>query len=300
MRFRRPFDVTGVIARGVRAALEEHGIRRPVAVSRPVPAPPIPGPPPALPLAERLPPLRPGPSIPAHPDDVPGLAAVAAEPIGPPPLPTATPTVDPAPAPSLPDALLPVPRFRDLRVIGQLARTYVLCEGAGELVLVDQHAAHERVTLHRLRRDRADRLGTAQQLLAPVEVELPLPKAEALADQLEVLTELRIVAARVAPDRIAVQAVPTLLERVDIVALVRDLADEVSGEGARAGEALVDNLLATMACHSSVRAADPLSTWEMRALLAALDEVDFGVCAHGRPVAIRIGPQELERRFHRS
>ena len=76
-----------------------------------------------------------------------------------------------------------------------------------------------------------------------------------------------------------------------------DLAEGGSGEAARN---LSEKVLATMACHSSVRAGQTLSPYEMRELLRALDQVDFSVCAHGRPVCIRVSPAELERRFHRS
>ena len=83
-----------------------------------------------------------------------------------------------------------MPRFVDLRVLGQLATTYVLCEGRGELVIIDQHAAHERVTLDRLHKARRARLGAGQRLLTPLVVELTPARAAALAARLEVLAEL--------------------------------------------------------------------------------------------------------------
>lgn len=81
-----------------------------------------------------------------------------------------------------------------------------------------------------------------------------------------------------------------------------DVADDLAagGRGEEPARALIERLLNTMACHSSVRAGQSLSPYEMRELLRALDEVDFGVCAHGRPVAIRVASNELEHRFHRS
>ena len=104
-----------------------------------------------------------------------------------------------------------------------------------------------------------------------------------------------------ADDRFAVRAIPPALGNIDIARLVRDVADDLADEGSgRPAQALVGHVLATLACHSSVRANQSLGIYEMRAMLASLDRVDFSVCAHGRPVAIRIASGELERRFHRS
>jgi DNA mismatch repair protein MutL len=98
-----------------------------------------------------------------------------------------------------------------------------------------------------------------------------------------------------------IHAVPPTLGNVDVVRLVRDMADDLADQGdGQPVRELVDHVLSTLACHSSVRANQRLSLYEMRALLASLDRVDFGVCAHGRPVAVRVAPRELEHRFHRS
>ena len=99
----------------------------------------------------------------------------------------------------------------------------------------------------------------------------------------------------------AVKQVPTALAGADIESLVADVADDLAeGGGGAPIRDLVERVLATMACHTSVRAGQVLSPYEMRELLRALDEVDFSVCAHGRPVCIRVSPSELERRFHRA
>lgn len=209
------------------------------------------------------------------------------------------PTIPPPPSPA--GRLLPVPRFRDLRVIGQLRSSYILCEGAGDLVIIDQHAAHERVRLHALLSDRDAQLGQPQRLLTPVLVSLPRGRAQLLAERLDLLEALRIEAELFGPGEIAIKAIPPLLRGADLPQLVTDLADGLAAEGdAASGEDLVRHLLATMACHSAVRAHEPLSDYAMRSLLASLDEVDFEVCAHGRPVVIRIDLAELEARFHRT
>ena len=200
-----------------------------------------------------------------------------------------------------PEALLPVPRFQDLRVIGQFARTYVLCEGGGELVLIDQHAAHERVQLHRLQADAEARMGVSQRLLTPILVELPPARASLLAENLDVLAALKLEVEPFDAGTFAVRAVPRSLEKVDLARLITDVADDLADGGrGLAGRDLQEHLLATMACHNSIRAHQDLTPFLMRQLLQELDEVDFEVCAHGRPVAIRVSEAELERRFHRA
>jgi DNA mismatch repair protein MutL len=95
--------------------------------------------------------------------------------------------------------------------------------------------------------------------------------------------------------------VPEALLGKDLVRLFHDVADDlVHGTGPASADDAIEHLLATMACRSSVKAGQTLSAYEMRSLLQALDGVDFSVCAHGRPVAIRVSVDELERRFHRT
>jgi DNA mismatch repair protein MutL len=224
---------------------------------------------------------------------------MAASPAAPPP--ADRPDVPPA-APALPEALLPVPRFSDLTVIGQLAESFLLCEGAGELVIVDQHAAHERITLERLQRARrgASR-PPAQILLTPVVVPLEPARAAALAPHLGVLRSVGLEAEVQGERAIAVCAVPPALGSPDLLTLLQDLADDLAeeGDGAPLREQ-TDLVLARLACHGAIRAHQRLALFEMRALLKELDAVDFSVCAHGRPVAIRIPPGELAARFHRT
>jgi DNA mismatch repair protein MutL len=209
----------------------------------------------------------------------------------------------PPPVASKADArdLLPVPRFQDLVVIGQFAQTYLVCEGGGELILIDQHAAHERVTLHQLQESASEHLGAAQRLLSPQVVELPASQATLLSEHLDLFQDLRLEVEPYGEGALAVRSVPPALAKVDLTRLLSDMATQLAeGAKATAGRDLTEHFLATMACHGSVRAHQVLSPYEMRELLVALDEVDFSVCAHGRPVAIRLSEVELERRFHRS
>jgi len=310
VRFRHGRELVGAISDGLREGLQNHGIRRPVDPRRggetqedisghsQVAAPTLPLPqaaPVFTPVWDRS--QAPSPSVPVEPM-VP-MAPVTSEGVGLPTGPEA-PGLQGAPQ-AVENALLPVPRFADLRIIGQFAQTYIICEAAGEMVLIDQHAAHERVTLHRLQQDAAARLGGTQRLLTPQVIELPLSKAALLEEHLEVLSELQVEVEPYGGGSFAVRGVPAAMGKVDIARLLEDIADELAEGGkATAGQEIADHILATMACHGSVRAHQVLSDYEMRQLLLALDAIDFGVCAHGRPVAIRLSEHELEHRFHRN
>jgi DNA mismatch repair protein MutL len=213
-------------------------------------------------------------------------------------------TPRPMPIPTVSEAarraLLPVPRWQDLHVVGQLAGTYLLCEGLGELIVVDQHAAHERIMLERLRREPLA-LGHPQQLLVPPVVTLAAAAARHLSAHAEDWARHGLDVRDLGGGRFAVQSVPAGLARVDLPALLAELADEAAETvHGMAVHGPLDHALATMACHGSVRAGQELTHGEMRDLLVQLDTVDFEVCAHGRPVAVRIGRGELERRFHRA
>ena len=303
VRFRHGRALVQAVSDGVREALEAHGIQRPVDAPARPPVLTLAGPAaqPRLPLAEPAP----WPAPAAAP--VPTVEARPARPWtgAPEPLPGSThgpgvsaPLVDPPPATG---GLLPVPRFQDLRVLGQLARTYILCEGRGELVIIDQHAAHERVTLHRLLQAERDHLGGGQRLLTPPVVELSPARARALEPHTDVLSRYGLEVEPFGGDSVVVKQLPTALAGADVTSLVVDVADDLAegGDGAPIRD-LVERVLATMACHTSVRAGQVLSPYEMRELLRALDLVDFSVCAHGRPVSIRVSAGELERRFHRA
>ncbi|WP_437506553.1 DNA mismatch repair endonuclease MutL [Sorangium sp. So ce1099] len=190
--------------------------------------------------------------------------------------------------------------WRSLRFIAQVRNTYFVCEGPDGIYFLDQHAAAERVTFHRLRASYDGRDIATQKLLFPVVV----PAAPA---EVSLIEEAQAATARLGLDvrpagaaQLAVHAVPTLLRRAAPERLVRDLLDELSHSGERAFSGAVDLALATMACHGSLRAGDPVAPEEARALLAALDEVDFaGHCPHGRPVVMRVGWPELEHRVGR-
>jgi DNA mismatch repair protein MutL len=191
--------------------------------------------------------------------------------------------------------------FSSLRYIGQLDRTYLLCEAAGELVLIDQHAAHERVAFQRLKDAHADRRVRTQRLLLPATVELDETLA-ALAAAERPLLETLGFEIDVAGAVLTVRAVPDVLADASPARVLGEVLSELSAQGAsELVHDQIDHVLATMACHSVVRAGDVLSEREVRALLESMDGIDYRAhCPHGRPVLLRMSLAEIERRFGRT
>jgi len=168
-------------------------------------------------------------------------------------------------------------------------------------VLIDQHAAHERVAFQRLR-ERADQGEVpVQALLFPQIVELPAVEAALAADAGPLLARVGFDVEPFGGTAIAVKAVPAGLRQEPTQVLRELLAELVEHGGSRAVEARLEHVLATVACHSVVRAGDPLTGDEVRALFAQMDTVDFRThCPHGRPVMVRVGVAEIGRRFGRT
>lgn len=190
--------------------------------------------------------------------------------------------------------------YGTLRFVGQVRGTFLLCEGDDGVYVLDQHAAAERVTFDRLRRAFASRTIATQRLLVPEVVELPPSDVAVLEEHADEVVRLGVEVRAVGDGAVAVHAVPAILARAEPARVVQDLASELSRAGGRSFGGAVDLVLATMACHGSIRAGDAISPEEVRALLTALDEVDFaGHCPHGRPVVMRLGWSELERRVGR-
>jgi DNA mismatch repair protein MutL len=204
-------------------------------------------------------------------------------------------------------------RFADLRLLGQLLGTYLLLEAKDGLVLVDQHAAHERVLYERLRAAWLAGGAERQALLLPVTVEIDPARLAALAAGEGALALLGFEVEEFGAGTAVIRAVPALLADREPSALLRGLADQLLGapdpdlagagaEGPAAVRALesADRLFASLACHAARRAGDVLEPREQRALLDALDGVPWAPCCpHGRPVAVPLAVAEIERRFGR-
>lgn len=220
----------------------------------------------------------------------------------------------PFPVPSVPDLppLGPEPSgsapaagpgyFGSMRFVGQHARTYLLCEApGGTLIVIDQHASHERLLFHRLREALRARRLEVQPFLVPPVVTLPPSSARAVEGAIEELSAVGLEVEPFGGDAFAVKSAPALLGGASMAPLLADLAEQVeqAERGSAVGEAL-DGLLATMACHAAVRANQDLTREEVRALLDGLDSIDFKArCPHGRPVVVEVPLAELERRVGR-
>ncbi len=190
--------------------------------------------------------------------------------------------------------------YANLRFVGQVRAMFLICEGEDGLYILDQHAAAERVTFHRLKTAYRARAVATQQLLIPTIVQVTAHEAALIDDQREAILQMGLDVTRMGETGVAVRAVPKVLERVPPERLVRDLLAEVGFDAKRPFSDAVDLVLATMACHGSIRAGDVVHPDEVSALLSSLDQVDFaGHCPHGRPVVTRMTFDELERKVAR-
>ena len=190
--------------------------------------------------------------------------------------------------------------WSSLRFIAQLRMTYLICEGADGIYLLDQHAAAERVTFTRLRREYQARSVPSQALLFPLVVDVSEAELALVEERQKEIAEVGLDVRARGATSLSIHAMPRLLSRASPERLLRDLLTEVSRSGGRGFSDAVDLAIATMACHGSIRAGDALSPSEAKALLVALDDADFaGHCPHGRPVVTFLSYVELERKVGR-
>jgi DNA mismatch repair protein MutL len=196
----------------------------------------------------------------------------------------------------------PTPRtFGALRFVGQLFDGYLLCEGDGKVVLIDQHAAHERVVFERLRAERTAGGIRRQPLLVPEAVALSSTEAAALGEHTATLAAAGLEGEPFGDGTFLLRSVPDVLRGHDAGALLRAMAVELVEEGATgAAERQADAALATVACHSVVRVGQRLGADEVAALLQSMDGVPVAAhCPHGRPVAVELDRTQIEALFRR-
>ncbi|GBQ45398.1 DNA mismatch repair protein MutL [Acidomonas methanolica] len=186
--------------------------------------------------------------------------------------------------------------------------TYVIAVAPdGDLVLVDQHAAHERLTHERLLAQHQAGQIRAQRLLLPEVVDLPSGQAEALLARAAELAALGLELESFGGGAVLLRTLPALLAGGDAQGLIRDLADELADEPALAAsetgalERRIDAVIARMACHGSIRAGRRLNAEEMSALLREMERTPrAATCSHGRPTWLKLSRTELERLFGRT
>ena len=186
---------------------------------------------------------------------------------------------------------------------GQVANTYIVAEAEDGLVIVDQHAAHERLVLERMRRAMAEAGGNfpSQALLLPQVVELDEPACDRLEARAEELSAYGLELERFGPAAMLVRAIPAMLDGGDAKGLVEDLADDLAAyDEALSLRERIDHVASTMACHGSVRAGRVLSVPEMNALLREMEVTPHsGQCNHGRPTWVKLALGDVEKLFGR-
>jgi DNA mismatch repair protein MutL len=195
----------------------------------------------------------------------------------------------------------PVGFFSSLQIIGQILGCYLVCVSAKGLALIDQHAAHERVAFERLRRELDTGQVATQTLLLPQTVELSAGEMSLVEARLDLLRRFGFALEPFGPGAYAITEAPALLPEGDYTQVVRQMvADLAEVDTSTRMRAHLEDRLATIACHSVIRANRILEPEEMRALLRDLDRIEFATqCPHGRPVLIEISREELERMFRR-
>jgi DNA mismatch repair protein MutL len=183
----------------------------------------------------------------------------------------------------------------------QVHETYVVAQTGDGIVIVDQHAAHERLVYERMKAALAESGVKRQGLLIPEVVELDEPAVQRLVDRAHELAELGLVLEGFGPGAVAVREVPALLGKVDAAALVRDLADELAELGGTFSlKEKLEEVCGTMACHGSVRAGRRLNQDEMNALLREMEGTPHsGQCNHGRPTYVELKLADIEKLFGR-
>jgi DNA mismatch repair protein MutL len=208
---------------------------------------------------------------------------------------------EPAPSGRAEPAAEPVPSFPLGVARGQVAATYIVAEAEDGLVIVDQHAAHERLVLERMRAARDGGAVARQALLLPEVVELDEPECDRLDAAAAELADMGLEIERFGPTAMLVRAVPAALGSTDVGQLLADLAAEIAElGGALSLRDKLDHVAATIACHGSVRAGRVLSVAEMNALLREMEVTPrSGQCNHGRPTWVKLGHSEIEKLFGR-
>lgn len=185
--------------------------------------------------------------------------------------------------------------------MAHLHGTYIVAQNTDGMVLVDAHAAHERITYERLKAARANASIASQPLLVPMPIKLTTAEMGAYEEFSDLFSQLGLVIDAASDDTVLIREIPVILARDNAVNLLRDVLGDLAEVGhSDRLSARMDEILATMACHGSVRANRPLSIAEMNALLRDMEVTEnSGQCNHGRPTWVQLGHDELDKLFLR-
>ena len=184
----------------------------------------------------------------------------------------------------------------------QFHRTYILAETEEGVVLVDQHAAHERLVMEEMKAHWQAKGVAGQNLLLPEVVELPLDQIDPLLELSDMLADIGLVIEGFGQGAVIVRETPAMLGETNAASLLRDVAEELAELGdAHTLESRISHVLATVSCHGSVRAGRILNGEEMNALLREMEQTpNSGQCNHGRPTYISLSLSDIEKLFSRS
>ena len=191
--------------------------------------------------------------------------------------------------------------FSTLKVIGQFRRAYIVCEDKSGMVIIDQHAAHERIAFEYLKETFATEHGETQPMLFPLRLELDALRSDVMSEHRDFFIDAGFQIDHFGGKTFVLKEIPAVMEGASHETLIKDALDDLSnlGTSTRVEEEL-DSLLSRMACHSVVRGPTDLTREECEGLLKEMDTIDFRAnCPHGRPVYYRIPLMELEEAFDR-
>jgi DNA mismatch repair protein MutL len=185
--------------------------------------------------------------------------------------------------------------------IAHLHNIYILSETPNGVILVDAHAAHERVTYERLKQQHQNGAVPSQPLLLPIKIKVSPAEADLAEQEHEFFTALGFDINRSGPETIVLRSIPALLGNTDMEALIRDVLADMTEHGmSQRIQEKSNEILATVACHGSVRAHRRLTIDEMNALLRDMEQTErIGQCNHGRPTWIELSTQDLDKFFLR-
>jgi DNA mismatch repair protein MutL len=191
--------------------------------------------------------------------------------------------------------------FSSMDILGQILGCYLVCSSSRGLALLDQHAAHERVVFEKLRQELNAGAVQKQNLLIPQAIELTAGELMLLEQKLPTLERFGFLLEPFGPSSYAITSVPALLPEGDYRQIVQQMVAELAElENSEKLRQHLEERLATIACHSVIRANRQLEMTEMRALLRELDQVEFATqCPHGRPVLLEFSRDDLEKMFKR-
>jgi len=193
--------------------------------------------------------------------------------------------------------------FSSLKIVGQVGDLYIVCESNNGIILIDQHAAHERINFEKLKESYLNKnKSEVQELLIPITLELSPYESELLKMNLEEIEKIGIKIEEFGEGAFLVRSIPAIFKKADLKGLIKDVIGEIAAtDKEKSLSEKLDNIISTIACHSSIRANDVLDHDQIKALLEGLDYARFPhSCPHGRPVARELSFTELKKMFKRS